>query len=381
MNIKFSYNKNTDKVIWIDLDNSPHVPFFAPIINKLQEQGYSLRISARNYSQTVELAQSFGLNFTDIGKHHGGNKFIKIIGLLYRSIQLLPFMLERKPTVAISHGSRSQMIVARLFKIPIIVFLDYEYVQTMPFVKPKAIFIPNVISKKTLEKFKLNIIKYPGIKEDIYVPGFKPDESIKNFFKFSPNLINVVLRPPAYQAHYYNPESEKLFEDVIDFLVNVNNVQTIMLPRDNRQREVLKIKYEKYFYNSSLIIPEDVVNALNLMWYSDLVISGGGTMIREAAALGVPVYSIFRGIIGDVDNHLSKTGRLTFIKNSEEIKSKIRLKKRKRLNRPLNINSLALHTILNDLENLINKISGEVLSNSISENNEQILSIPRKYKV
>jgi uncharacterized protein len=380
MNVKYSYNKNSDKTIWIDLDNSPHVPFFSPIIKKLQEEGYNVRISARNYSQTVELAQLYGLDFTDVGKHHGKNKIMKVLGLIYRSLQLVPFVLKKKPLIAISHGSRSQMIVAHFLKIPIIVFLDYEYVQTIPFVKPKMMFFPNIISKETLSKFNLNIKTYPGIKEDIYVPGFKPDETIKRFYKFSSNVINVILRPPAYQAHYHNPESEKLFESVINLLVNVDGVQTIMLPRDNRQKESLKIKYETFIKSGSLVIPNEVTDALNLMWYSDLVISGGGTMNREAAALGVPVYSIFKGKIGDVDAYLAKTGRLTLIENSDEVKSKIRLKKRVRPNKPENINSLALHSIVNDLENLIKEISGEKLTVSKNENNEQILPFSKQHK-
>ncbi|MCB9247701.1 MAG: DUF354 domain-containing protein [Ignavibacteriales bacterium] len=198
-----------------------------------------------------------------------------------------------------------------------------------------------------------------GIKEDIYVPAFKPDQSIKKYFNFSSNKITVILRPPADQAHYHNPESDILFEEVISLLLHVNKVQTIILPRDSRQKELIKNSYHSYFENGQLIIPDDVVDALNLMWYSDLVISGGGTMNREAAALGVPVYSIFRGKIGDVDNYLAKTGRLTLITNKDEVKSKIRLKKRTRPNKLENINSLALHSIVNDLENLINDISGE----------------------
>ncbi|MCB9211166.1 MAG: DUF354 domain-containing protein [Ignavibacteriales bacterium] len=380
MNKKYSFNPNTDKVIWIDLDNSPHVPFFAPIIHKLQAEGYNVRVSARNYSQTVELAQLYGLHFTDVGKHHGKNKILKMVGLLYRSFQLLPFVLKKKPIIAISHGSRSQMIVARLFNIPIVMFLDYEFVQTLPFAKPKVLFLPNLISKEKLSSLKIDIKTYPGIKEDIYVPAFKPDQSIKKYFNFSSNKITVILRPPADQAHYHNPESDILFEEVISLLLHVNKVQTIILPRDSRQKELIKNSYHSYFENGQLIIPDDVVDALNLMWYSDLVISGGGTMNREAAALGVPVYSIFRGKIGDVDNYLAKTGRLTLITNKDEVKSKIRLKKRTRPNKLENINSLALHSIVNDLENLINDISGEKKTITRNENHEQILPLRKKHK-
>ncbi len=380
MNKKYSYNENSEKIVWIDLDNSPHVPFFAPIITKLQEDGFTIRISARNYSQTIELAQLYGLDFTDVGKHYGKNKFIKVIGLFYRSLQLIPFVLKKKPIIAISHGSRSQMLIAHLFKIPIVIFLDYEFVQTLPFVKPKMMFFPNIISKERLDSFKQHIKTYPGIKEDIYVPGFKPDESIKKLFTFSQNTITVILRPPAHEAHYHNHESDKLFDSVIDLLVNVGNVQTIILPRDEKQKQNIKDQYSIHFETLKLQIPEDVVDALNLMWYSDLVISGGGTMNREAAALGVPVYSIFRGKIGDVDKYLSANGRLTLIENIDDVKSKIRLKKRVKPNKPVNINSLALHSIVNDLESLVNEITGETKNVSANEHNEQIFSIHKKHK-
>ena len=144
MNQRFSYNPNSKKIVWVDLDNSPHVPFFAPIIKRLREQGYTVNISARKYSQTVSLANLYNLDYTIIGKHHGKNKFIKVLGLIYRSLQLLPFALKSRSTIAISHGSRSQMIVAFLLNIPIVLFLDYEYIQTIPFVKPSLVFIPNL---------------------------------------------------------------------------------------------------------------------------------------------------------------------------------------------------------------------------------------------
>ena len=358
MNQKFSYTANTDKIIWVDLDNSPHVPFFAPIISRLRDKGYTVKISARKYSQTVSLANLFNLDYTIIGKHHGKNKFIKVIGLLYRSIQLLPFAWQAKPTIAISHGSRSQMIVARLLRIPIVMFLDYEYIQTIPFVKPSLVFIPSIISKEKLNFLSTHINSYPGIKEDIYVPTFVPDPSIRKTIKISEEEITVVLRPPAYEAHYHNPESEKFFEEIIHYLTSITALKTVILPRDNRQKESILEQFKTHFDDGSLIIPSDVVDGLNLMWHSDLVISGGGTMNREAAALGVPVYSIFKGKIGDVDNYLAKSGRLILVDDIEDIKTKIKIEKRKRVNSIENLNSLALQSIINSLKLFIVEISG-----------------------
>lgn len=381
MNQKFSYNPNTKKVVWVDLDNSPHVPFFAPIIQKLREQGYTVKISARKYSQTVALANLFDLDYSAIGKHHGKNKFIKVIGLIYRSIQLLPFALKSRATIAISHGSRSQMIVAQLLRIPIVMFLDYEYIQTIPFVKPSLVFIPNLISKEKLKYLSPRIDTYPGIKEDIYVPTFTPDSSIRNKMNISSDDVVVILRPPAHEAHYHNPESEKFFDEIIHYLAGKGSLRTVILPRDNKQKESILKQFKNYFDRGSLIIPSDVVDGLNLMWHSDLVISGGGTMNREAAALGVPVYSIFKGKIGDVDNYLSKSGRLVLVDNIEDIKNKIKIEKRNKVYSRENLNSFALQSIVNSLESFIAEKSGDQNIQKLYPSNDKKISKRRASKI
>jgi predicted glycosyltransferase len=353
MTKKYSYNENSDKRIWIDLDNSPHVPFFAPITKFLQDKGYDVVISARNYSQTVLLADLYKLSCTPIGKHHGKNKIIKIIGLLYRSIQMVPFVIKSKPTVAISHGSRSQMIVAFLFRIPIAMFLDYEFIQTIPFVKPKIIFLPSIISQEKVKEFGNETFPYPGIKEDVYIPSFKPNENLLRNLKIDTSKIIVVVRPPAHEAHYHNPESEILFNEIISHLEKNDSVVTVILPRDKRQKQQIELVHKKYLDDKNLIIPTEVLDGLNLMWNSDLVISGGGTMNREAAALGLPVYSIFRGKIGDVDKYLAENKRLVLIESKDDI-SKIILKKRDKINKLSNVNSLSLQAITNKLEHFVN---------------------------
>lgn len=380
MKSKYSYNKNSNKTIWVDLDNSPHIPFFAPIINSLESEGYNVVISARNYSQTVSLADLYNLDYKPIGKHYGKNKFIKIIGLFFRTLQLLPFAIKSKPTLAISHGSRSQMMAAYFLRIPIAMFLDYEYIQTVPFAKPKIIFLPNIISIDKIKNLGDSISTYPGIKEDVYVPKFQPNESINNVVKIDKNLINVVLRPPAYEAHYHNPESEKLFDEIIKTLTQNKSVQTYILPRDKKQKQQILTQFKEHFQSSALVIPNEVVDGLNLMWHSDLVISGGGTMNREAAALGLPVYSIFKGRIGDIDKYLSDNGRLILIETMNDIKDKIILRKRKNTSKLNNVNSLALQSIINKLESAIKEISEPAIPTNYNDKNETKPTISSRTK-
>jgi predicted glycosyltransferase len=93
--------------IWIDLDNTPHVPFFAPIITELEGRGHRVVLTARDAFQVCELADEIGLSYVRIGHHWGKNPIKKIVGLIWRSLELLPFCLSQRPDIALSHNSRS----------------------------------------------------------------------------------------------------------------------------------------------------------------------------------------------------------------------------------------------------------------------------------
>jgi hypothetical protein len=345
-----------NKKIWIDLDNSPHVLFFNPIIQELKRRGIEVVISSRDYAQVTELADLFGIKHTRIGHHYGKNKAIKLIGLLIRTAQLIPFYLKEKPDAVFSHGSRSMHIVAKIFGKPIIGATDYEHTQHLPFVIPLAMILPEVIPDEASKGFAKRIIKYPGIKEDVYVPFFKPDPHELNFLKLNSNDVVVSIRPPATAAHYHTQKSDELFDAVINHLLENPEVKIIMVCRTSEQENEIRNKWMKVIEQGKIILPAKIVNGLNLIWHSDLVISGGGTMIREAAALGVPAYSIFGGKKGAVDKYLEEKGRLTLIEEKEEIKSKIILKKRNNLFSE-NINpSKALLTIADEVEKILNEI-------------------------
>lgn len=310
------------KKIWIDLDNSPHVPFFHPIIKELGNLGFEVVLTARNCFQTCGLADLFGMKYEMIGKHYGKNKLLKVAGTLMRVLQLIRVVKGRGLSLALSHGSRAQAIAARLLGVPSMVIIDYEY--TKGAIAPTWLMIPEVIPNGSFKKYQKAIFKYPGIKEDVYISDLKPDANIFKELDIDKDKILVTIRPPATEAHYHNPESEILFQEVIDFLGGNPDVQMVILPRNEiKQTQWIVSKWKKWVDERKIIIPEKVVNGLNLLWYSDLVISGGGTMNREAAALRVPVYSIFRGKIGAVDKYLNQEGRLTLLGNCDDIRSKI----------------------------------------------------------
>lgn len=229
-------NYNNSRRIWVDLDNSPHVPFFKPIIGELEKKGCSLLITARDCAQTCGLADFFKLPYKRVGRHYGKNKVAKVLGTLYRVIQMLPIVLKDRPKLAVSHGSRSQMIVASILKMPVIVILDYEHTSGLGFLRPNYTIMPEVIPVNSMNKGKIRIIKYPGIKEDVYTSEFKPDPSILKKLNIGREKIMVTIRPPATEAHYHNPESDTLFYEVVEFLGHYQDVQMVILPRNEKKQ-------------------------------------------------------------------------------------------------------------------------------------------------
>lgn len=334
--------------IWIDLDNSPHVPFFVPIIHGLQERGYSVEVTARDCFQVCGLADLLKLKYQAVGHHYGKNFLLKCAGLGIRAAQLVPRASRHRPSLAISHGSRSQLLAASVLRIPSVTLGDYEFSKLFALIQPDFMIVPEVIPNSSLGAFKGPILKYPGIKEDVYVPGFKPDMRLRNQIAPAGELL-VTIRPPATEAHYHVPRSDELFDEVLNYLAEVPNLTMVLLPRSQKQDRAIRQSRAQLLKTGKMLIPDQVVDGLSLIWHSDLVISGGGTMNREAAALGVPVYSIFGGKLGAVDKFLASSGRLTILETRKQVRDKLRLERRTRSIPSGTAESKALHAIIEHL--------------------------------
>ena len=318
-------NQLKKKTVWIDLDNSPHVPFFKPISEALSMRGYHVDMTARDCFQVCGLADLFGLKYQKIGRHYGKNKIMKVIGTLIRATQLLPFAYRQRPLVSVSHGSRSQLIASAVLRIPHIMIFDYEHAKSLPFFKPALGLAPEIINQAPVNKdFTMGFRGYAGLKEDVYVASFRPDPSVLKTLGIAKDQLIVTIRPPATEAHYHNPESEGLFVEIVEHIRKFPNTVMVILPRNEiSQKQMIIDTWPELYRKRIIIIPEKVLNGLDLIWYSDFVISGGGTMNREAAALGVPVFSIFRGKIGAVDQYLAQKGQLTLLKSVDDIETHI----------------------------------------------------------
>jgi predicted glycosyltransferase len=339
--------------IWIDLDNTPHVPFFIPIIRELEQRGHKVFLTARDAYQVCELADEKGLSYAKIGRHFGRHLVFKLLGVLWRSLQLLRFCFQHKPDLALSHGSRSLNMLGNLLGIPTVVLTDYEHARTNPLSNPRWLIVAQpllaegVISKRNRIRF------YRGIKEDVYVSDFRADSTFLENLGLGANDMIVTVRPPAEEAHYHNPESDFLLSELMKRIVQTQGIRAVLLPRNQKQEHGLRTRHPEWFADRKTIIPSHAIDGLNLIWISDFVVSGGGTMNREAAAMRVPVYSIFRGNTGAVDRMLEREGRLVMIHSSSEIWTTIKFLKRDKSGSP-DIHKLpALDDIICNIEDIL----------------------------
>ncbi len=337
--------KNNKKLVWIDIDNSPHVLFFHPIIEQLRKRNVNVFITARDYAQVFDLLNLFGIEYKKVGRHYGKNILLKSLGTLFRVLQLIVVVSRKRPHLTISHGSRSQIIAGKILGIKVAVAFDYEYAKGIPLFRPDIVLVPEMIPEEWTMSFN-NVFRYKGIKEDIYVPYFKPNPGIREELGIKNSNIVMTIRPPATLAHYHTLQSDKLFKEILRFLKDSEKTYIIMTPRTKDQEAEIRKKWKEEFRSGKFYIPAKVVNGLDIIWNSDLVVSGGGTMIREAAALQVPAYSTFGGTIGAVDKYLETNDRLTIIRSKQDIDEKLKLEVRKKKFPEYNNNNRLLNEIV-----------------------------------
>ena len=308
--------------LWIDLANSPHVPFFKALAARFVERGHEIETTARAFAETVSLAKTAGFDAQVVGAHGGRQVSAKAGNLMSRAWSLATWARKRNFDLAISHNSYSQILAARALRIRRVTLMDYEYqpANHLAFRLTSRIIVPVSFPARRLRRYGASVGKvrrYHGTKEDVYLADFQPDPAFATELcelGVRPDNVLVLMRPPAHDALYHRFQN-KLFDEALALLLGQANVQVILLPRNETQRATYAAQA-----NDRLIVPAKPLNGANLIAASDLVISGGGTMNREAAALGVPVASIYAGQWAAVDQELIKEGRLQRIATSEDLR-------------------------------------------------------------
>lgn len=295
--------------VWIDLTNSPHVVIFRPLIARLEARGHEVVVTARDFAQTLGLLERFGIPHRVVGAHGGGSLAGKAQAMAARTRALIRFARRERFDLAVAHGSTDQPVAARLAGVPQVTMFDYEYAAAMHHLNgrlARRVLVPEAIPREALARYGMRgakLVRYPGLKEEYYLADHRPDPSVAGELGLAPDRVVAVLRPPPEVTLYHRGLSTELFAATLDRLLDAApDVQTVILPRTAEQREALR--------GRPAIVPERPVDGPTLVELADLVVSAGGTMNREAAALGVPAYTPFAGRLGAVDRRLIAEGRL-----------------------------------------------------------------------
>jgi predicted glycosyltransferase len=300
--------------VWIDLTNSPHVLVMRPVIRALEAGGAEVLVTVRDFAQTVGLSERFGIPHEVIGRHRGGRLAAKGVGLLSRSAALARWARGRGFDIALGHGSNDVTVAARLLGIPSSTAFDYEWARVQHTVNCRlaaAVVVPEAIPPERLAPYgatPAKLQRYAGLKEEYYLADFEPDPAVLGELGLDRAQPIAVIRTPPAVSLYHRFENP-LFAAVLE---RFRGHQAVVLPRTPEQRAELVAA-------GGFVVPEQAIDAQSLIAFADVVISAGGTMNREAVALGTPVWTTFEGRPGAVDEALIAEGRMRRLERPEDV--------------------------------------------------------------
>jgi predicted glycosyltransferase len=305
--------------VWVDLTAPAHVLVFRPLIQRMRAAGHDVEVTARDYAQTLALCELHGIEHHVVGSHGGRSALGKARSLAGRSLAVARWARERRFDLAAAHGSNDLPLAAALLRVPAVDMFDYEYAtyqHTIGCRIARRVLVPESIPPRRLRRYGVRapkLVRYPGLKEEYYLSDFEPDREVPSRLGVDERRVVVTLRTPPDVAMYHRG-TNLLFPRLVERLGRDPGVHAVALPRTADQGEALRARALP-----SLIVPKTAVDAQSLIAASDLVVSAGGTMNREAVALGVPVYTTFGGRMGGVDERLIASGRLRPLRDPAEL--------------------------------------------------------------
>jgi predicted glycosyltransferase len=306
--------------VWVDLTNTAHVLVLRPLVEILERGGHQVTLTARPLSHTVELLADWSHPHVVLGRYGGGRRAGKALAAADRVVRLTRFGRRRGFDCAIAHGSTDLPAACRMLGIPNTTMLDYEWATLQHHVNCRLatrVLAPDAIPPGRLARYGARppkLVPYPGLKEEYYLAEFEPDPRVLDNLGIDPDLVLCVVRTAPSYAMYLRGSPDALLSRVLGRL-NEADVQTVVLARTPEQaHSVAELGLDR------LIVPPRAVDGRSLVAFADVLVSGGGTMNREAAVLGTPAWSIFEGRLGAVDEMLIREGRLHLLRDPAELR-------------------------------------------------------------
>lgn len=310
------------KHFWVDVDNPPQAQYLSPIARALRDRGHSVLLTARDHEPTLGVLANRGEVAIAVGGSFGASSVSKAAGTLVRAARLRLLVAQRigRPTAVVS-TARSGVLAAWALRVPAFTVLDYEGVELgvfrrsgstilHPSVVPAERFIERGFPAKRLQSF-------PGLKEDLAFADLDQNSTEPVTLPTLRNLAlpAVLVRPPSQTSHYRADASVQMLGLVLDRLAKRDDVQVVFAPRDPAQNEMLTSRS----WAVAPVTLERPLPLVGLLRAVDWVVSGGGTMLREAAWFQVPAVSVFQGPMPAVDEALEAKGLIRRISNAADL--------------------------------------------------------------
>jgi uncharacterized protein len=306
--------------VWVDLTNTAHVVILRPLVERLERDGHEVAITARPLSHTLELLEDWGHPHTVLGAYGGASRLGKARAAASRAVEMIRFGRGRRFDAGLAHGSTDLPIAGRALRIPNTTMFDYEWATLQHSLNCRLatrVLVPEAIPPERLARYGARgakLVRYPGLKEEYTLTGFRPDPAVLDAIGVDRERILAVVRTAPAYALYLGGSENPLLPALLRRLSADERAQVVVLARTAEQREAIRaLGLER------TILPERAVDGRSLVAYADALVSAGGSMNREAAALGTPVWSIFEGRLGGVDELLVREGRLKLLRDPAEI--------------------------------------------------------------
>ncbi|MDQ2983159.1 MAG: DUF354 domain-containing protein [Actinomycetota bacterium] len=327
--------------VWVDMTNTAHPVILRPLVELLEADGHEVEITARGFSGTLELLDDWGHDYEAVGRHGGAGRGGKALAALQRTPALLRWARGRGLDCALAHGSTDLPAVARMLRIPNTTMFDYEWAvlqHTLNCRLANRVLVPDAIPAERLRRYGAKppkLVRYPGLKEEYYLSGFEPDSSVLTQLGLDRQRVLCVIRTAPSYALYLGGSENELLTRLLERLAR-EEAQTVVLARTDEQRQAARSL-------GDFVVPDRAVDARSLVGFADAVVSAGGTMIREAAVLGTPAWTIFEGRPGAVDEQLAREGRLRVLRDPAELElQKVETRQPRAQRDPADLLALAL---------------------------------------
>ena len=306
--------------VWVDFTNTAHVQVLRPLVELLERGGHEVELTARPLSQTLAMLERWGRRADVIGHYGGSSRVGKARAAASRIPQLVRWARGRRLDCALAHGSTDVPPVCRLLRIPNTTMFDYEWAELQHHVNCRLatrVLVPEAIPPDRLARYGARppkLVHYPGLKEEYFLADFEPDPRVLSDLGVDRERVVCVVRTAPSYALYLGGSENPLLPRVLTRLSEAEDAQTVVITRTAQQADAIEA------LRLPRVLPaRGTVDGRSLVALADLLVSAGGTMNREAAVLGTPVYSIFEGRRGAVDEQLERDGRLRTLREPADL--------------------------------------------------------------